>query len=70
MAPNDDIENDRLDLQHHLCTLTLEGKLFYVPKLFQKIKFCIVFWTLAAEQVRYIAKMKTLCQLVHSTDFI
>jgi len=29
--PNDEPENDRLDLQHHLFTLTLEGKLFTAP---------------------------------------
>lgn len=31
IAPNDEIENDRLDLQHHLCVLTLEGKLHLCP---------------------------------------
>lgn len=31
MAPNDDGENDRLDLQHHLCVLTMEGKLHLCP---------------------------------------
>jgi len=31
LKPNDDIEKDRLDLQHHLFTLTLGGKLFVCP---------------------------------------
>ncbi|KAJ6442297.1 methyltransferase domain-containing protein [Purpureocillium lavendulum] len=31
VLPNDEVENDRLDLQHHLCTLTLSGKLFICP---------------------------------------
>ncbi|KAL3956729.1 hypothetical protein ACCO45_009575 [Purpureocillium lilacinum] len=31
VLPNDDVENERLDLQHHLCTLTLGGKLFICP---------------------------------------
>ena len=29
--PNDEQENDRLDLQHHLFSLTLDGKLFTAP---------------------------------------
>lgn len=29
--PNDERENDRLDLQHHLCDLTFGGKLFTAP---------------------------------------
>lgn len=29
--PNDERENDRLDLQHALCSLTLGGKLFGAP---------------------------------------
>ncbi|KAH8894637.1 S-adenosyl-L-methionine-dependent methyltransferase [Thozetella sp. PMI_491] len=29
--PNDQIENDRLDLQHHLLTLTFDGKLHAAP---------------------------------------
>ncbi len=29
--PNDEQENDRLDLQHHLFLLTLDGKLFTAP---------------------------------------
>jgi cyclopropane fatty-acyl-phospholipid synthase-like methyltransferase len=29
--PNDEQENDRLDLQHHLFSLTLDGKLFNAP---------------------------------------
>jgi cyclopropane fatty-acyl-phospholipid synthase-like methyltransferase len=29
--PNGEPERDRLDLQHHLCTLTFEGKLFTAP---------------------------------------
>jgi SAM-dependent methyltransferase len=29
--PNDEPENDRLDLQHHLFALTLQGKLFTAP---------------------------------------
>ncbi|KAM4061148.1 methyltransferase [Hirsutella rhossiliensis] len=31
VLPNDEVENERLDLQHHLCTLTLGGKLFACP---------------------------------------
>ncbi|KJZ77674.1 hypothetical protein HIM_02851 [Hirsutella minnesotensis 3608] len=31
VLPNDEVENERLDLQHHLCTLTLSGKLFICP---------------------------------------
>src|SRR5882762_8412650 len=30
-APNDDIENDRLDMHHHLATLILGGKLTTAP---------------------------------------
>ena len=29
--PNDETENDRLDLQHHLFSLTFDGKLFTAP---------------------------------------
>ncbi|KAH9218270.1 S-adenosyl-L-methionine-dependent methyltransferase [Leptodontidium sp. 2 PMI_412] len=29
--PNDERENDRLNLQHHLCNLTFDGKLFTAP---------------------------------------
>lgn len=29
--PNDSPEADRLDLQHHLCSLTFDGKLFTAP---------------------------------------
>ncbi|QSZ36467.1 hypothetical protein DSL72_006346 [Monilinia vaccinii-corymbosi] len=29
--PNDDLEQERLDLQHHLCCLTFDGKLFTAP---------------------------------------
>jgi SAM-dependent methyltransferase len=29
--PNDEPENDRLDLQHHVFSLTLQGKLFAAP---------------------------------------
>jgi SAM-dependent methyltransferase len=29
--PNDEVEQDRLDLQHHLCLLTLDGKLALAP---------------------------------------
>lgn len=29
--PNDDSENDRLDMQHHLFNLTFNGKLFLTP---------------------------------------
>lgn len=31
LGPNDEIEMDRLDLQHHLFTLTFSGKLFTCP---------------------------------------
>ncbi|PFH61478.1 hypothetical protein XA68_17309 [Ophiocordyceps unilateralis] len=31
VLPNDEVENERLDLQHHLCTLTLNNKLFICP---------------------------------------
>ncbi|KAG7038624.1 methyltransferase domain-containing protein [Colletotrichum scovillei] len=31
VLPNDAVENDRLDLQHHLYTLTFDGKLFVSP---------------------------------------
>ncbi|KAK6223057.1 methyltransferase domain-containing protein [Colletotrichum tabaci] len=31
VLPNDAVENDRLDLQHHLCTLTFDEKLFLCP---------------------------------------
>jgi SAM-dependent methyltransferase len=31
LSPNDEIEMDRLDLQHHLFTLTFDGKLFTCP---------------------------------------
>ncbi|PHH74341.1 hypothetical protein CDD83_4581 [Cordyceps sp. RAO-2017] len=31
VLPNDEVENERLDLQHHLCTLTLSGKLYTCP---------------------------------------
>jgi hypothetical protein len=30
-APNDDVENDRLDMHHHLATLMLDGKLHVAP---------------------------------------
>lgn len=30
-VPNDDIENERLDVQHHTCLLTLDNKLFTAP---------------------------------------
>ncbi|KAJ8066888.1 hypothetical protein OCU04_004274 [Sclerotinia nivalis] len=29
--PNDDMEQERLDLQHHLCSLTFDGRLFTAP---------------------------------------
>ncbi|RAL58729.1 hypothetical protein DID88_003035 [Monilinia fructigena] len=29
--PNDDMEQERLDLQHHICSLTFDGKLFTAP---------------------------------------
>jgi hypothetical protein len=29
--PNDETENDRLDLQHHLFSLTFDRKLFIAP---------------------------------------
>jgi hypothetical protein len=31
LRPNDEVEKDRLDLQHHLFTLTFDGKLFICP---------------------------------------
>ncbi|PHH60645.1 hypothetical protein CDD81_1396 [Ophiocordyceps australis] len=31
VLPNDEVENERLDLQHHLCTLTLGEKLYVCP---------------------------------------
>ncbi len=31
LRPNDELEKDRLDLQHHLFTLTFDGKLFICP---------------------------------------
>ncbi|KAK2012806.1 methyltransferase domain-containing protein [Colletotrichum eremochloae] len=31
VLPNDAVENDRLDLQHHVYTLTFDGKLFISP---------------------------------------
>ena len=31
VVPNDEPENDRLDLQHHQFTLTFDGKLFTCP---------------------------------------
>lgn len=31
LRPNDSLETDRLDLQHHLFTLTFDGKLFICP---------------------------------------
>jgi len=31
LYPNDEKESDRLDLQHHLCNLTFDGKLFIAP---------------------------------------
>jgi hypothetical protein len=31
MFPNDDEENDRLDLYHHIQTLSLEGELHLAP---------------------------------------
>lgn len=30
-APNDEAENDRLDMHHHLATLLLKGKLHVAP---------------------------------------
>jgi ubiquinone/menaquinone biosynthesis C-methylase UbiE len=31
LAPNDEAENDRLDMHHHLATLLLSGKLTTAP---------------------------------------
>jgi tRNA1(Val) A37 N6-methylase TrmN6 len=31
MLPNDEIEQDRLDLQHHLFRLTIDGALYLAP---------------------------------------
>ncbi|APA11946.1 hypothetical protein SS1G_05495 [Sclerotinia sclerotiorum 1980 UF-70] len=36
--PNDDMEQERLDLQHHLCTITLNGRLFTAPIDVDKIE--------------------------------
>ena len=31
MLPNDDTEQDRLDLQHHIYRITLDGRLYLAP---------------------------------------
>ncbi|ATZ53773.1 hypothetical protein BCIN_09g05490 [Botrytis cinerea B05.10] len=36
--PNDDMEQERLDLQHHICSLTFDGKLFTAPIEADKIE--------------------------------